>query len=48
MTTPIELELNVNGGMHHVAVEPRKLLSDVIREDLHLRARGLWSMHRTR
>jgi aerobic carbon-monoxide dehydrogenase small subunit len=36
MTTPIELELNVNGAMHHVAVEPRKLLSDVIREDLHL------------
>jgi aerobic carbon-monoxide dehydrogenase small subunit len=34
MSTPVEF--TVNGSARSVAVEPRKLLSDVLREDLHL------------
>ncbi len=36
MTAPIELTLTVNGETHTVAVAPRKLLSDVLREDIGL------------
>jgi carbon-monoxide dehydrogenase small subunit len=36
MTAPLELTLMVNGATHTVAVPPRKLLSDVLREDLGL------------
>ena len=34
MTTAVDL--TVNGERHEVRVEPRKLLSDVLREDLRL------------
>jgi carbon-monoxide dehydrogenase small subunit len=36
MTAPVELALTVNGETHSVTVPPRKLLSDVLREDLGL------------
>jgi aerobic carbon-monoxide dehydrogenase small subunit len=36
MSATIALQLNVNGASHDVSVEPRKLLSDVLREDLRL------------
>jgi aerobic carbon-monoxide dehydrogenase small subunit len=36
MSDPMTVRLNVNGSSHRVTVEPRKLLSDVLREDLHL------------
>jgi aerobic carbon-monoxide dehydrogenase small subunit len=32
----VTLQLTVNGASRRVVVEPRKLLSDVLREDLHL------------
>jgi aerobic carbon-monoxide dehydrogenase small subunit len=32
----IAIKLTVNGQPHHIAVEPRKLLSDVLREDCRL------------
>lgn len=36
MTAPVTLSLAVNGAVHEVTVAPRKLLSDVLREDLGL------------
>ncbi|TYB81193.1 (2Fe-2S)-binding protein [Maritimibacter fusiformis] len=36
MTAPVTLSLAVNGAVHEVTVPPRKLLSDVLREDLGL------------
>jgi carbon-monoxide dehydrogenase small subunit len=36
VTAPIGLTLTINGETHTVAVAPRKLLSDVLREDLGL------------
>jgi aerobic carbon-monoxide dehydrogenase small subunit len=36
MNQPAHITLTVNGVDHHVAVEPRRLLSDVLREDLRL------------
>ena len=36
MTAALEVTLTVNGESHRVAVPPRKLLSDVLREDLGL------------
>ena len=36
MSDEVVVKLNVNGRDHKVLVEPRKLLSDVLREDLHL------------
>ena len=35
-TTEVAVTLNVNGVTDQVSCEPRKLLSDVLREDLHL------------
>ncbi len=36
MSTAIPVNMIVNGSARDVVVEPRKLLSDVLREDLHL------------
>ena len=36
MSAPVSISLVVNGETHDVVVSPRKLLSDVLREDLHL------------
>lgn len=36
MTAPVTIALTVNGESHEVTVPPRKLLSDVLREDLGL------------
>ena len=36
MSDEVIVKLNVNGRDHKVMVEPRKLLSDVLRDDLHL------------
>jgi aerobic carbon-monoxide dehydrogenase small subunit len=36
MTDQVPLQLKVNGTTHRVFVEPRKLLSDVLREELNL------------
>ncbi|SDI98727.1 (2Fe-2S)-binding protein [Aliiruegeria lutimaris] len=36
MTAPVEISLVVNGETREIRVPPRKLLSDVLREDLHL------------
>ena len=36
MSDEVVVKMNVNGRDHKVLVEPRKLLSDVLREDLHL------------
>ena len=39
------VKLNVNGVAHEVVAEPRKLLSDVLREDLHLTGTHLACEH---
>lgn len=36
MSAPVPISLVVNGETHDLVVAPRKLLSDVLREDLHL------------
>ena len=36
MSAPVPISLVVNGETHDLVVPPRKLLSDVLREDLHL------------
>jgi aerobic carbon-monoxide dehydrogenase small subunit len=36
MSDTVEINLRVNGGDHTVVAEPRMLLSDVLRENLHL------------
>ncbi|MBR9649739.1 (2Fe-2S)-binding protein [Thalassovita aquimarina] len=36
MTAPVSISLVVNGETHDLTVPPRKLLSDVLRDDLHL------------
>jgi carbon-monoxide dehydrogenase small subunit len=36
MNDRLDLELRVNGSTHHIAVEPRRLLSDVLRDELDL------------
>ncbi|WP_212523316.1 (2Fe-2S)-binding protein [Actibacterium sp. MT2.3-13A] len=36
MSTPVPISLVVNGEAHDLVVPPRKLLSDVLREDLNL------------
>ncbi len=36
MSDTVQINLRVNGGDHTVVVEPRMLLSDVLRENLHL------------
>ena len=33
MTEKIEITLNINGQIHNIAVEPRRTLADVIRDD---------------
>ena len=36
MSAPVPISLVINGETHDLVVPPRKLLSDVLREDLHL------------
>ncbi len=36
MTAPVSISLVVNGETHELTVPPRKLLSDALRDDLHL------------
>jgi aerobic carbon-monoxide dehydrogenase small subunit len=33
MTAKLDIALDINGRLHHVAVEPRRTLADVIRDD---------------
>ena len=41
----IPVELSVNGRRHSVAVSPRKLLSDALREDLRLTGTNIGCEH---
>jgi carbon-monoxide dehydrogenase small subunit len=42
---PVAVELTVNGAPRHVDVEPRRLLADVLREDLRLTGTHLGCEH---
>jgi carbon-monoxide dehydrogenase small subunit len=42
---PVGVELTVNGTPHHVTVEPRRVLADVLRDDLRLTGTHLGCEH---
>jgi carbon-monoxide dehydrogenase small subunit len=42
---PIEIELTVNGTAHRLAVEPRRVLADALRDDLGLTGTNLGCEH---
>ena len=45
MSNTAQLDLNVNGHVHRVDVEPRKTLADAIRDDCHLTGTHLGCEH---
>jgi carbon-monoxide dehydrogenase small subunit len=45
MTPPIEVELTVNGTAQRLVIEPRRVLADVLREDLGLTGTNLGCEH---
>jgi aerobic carbon-monoxide dehydrogenase small subunit len=45
VTDPVDVALTVNGREHRIAVEPRKVLADALREDLGLTGTNLGCEH---